>query len=156
VLLGSSGVGKSTLVNRWLGRAALATAEVDAEGKGRHTTTHRELVRLPWGALVVDTPGLRELGLWEAEEGLREVFDDLDTLGETCRFRNCAHESEPGCAIRGASESGAVLPARYEAFLNLRRELAALGKRKDARARAESKAADKISQRAMNELKRDK
>ena len=156
VLLGSSGVGKSTLVNRWLGRAALATAEVDAEGKGKHTTTHRELVRLPWGALVVDTPGLRELGLWEAEEGLREVFDDLDALGETCRFRDCAHESEPGCAIRAASESGAVLPARYEAFLNLRRELAALGKRKDARARAESKAADKISQRAMNELKRDK
>ena len=153
VLLGSSGVGKSTLVNRWVGRAALATAEVDAEGKGKHTTTHRELVRLPWGALVVDTPGLRELGLWEAEEGLRETFDDLEALGEACRFRDCAHETEPGCAIRGAAESGAVVPARYEAFLKLRRELAALGKRKDARARADSKAADKGA-RTLDDVKR--
>jgi ribosome biogenesis GTPase len=156
VLLGSSGVGKSTLVNRWVGRDQLATADVDAEGRGRHTTTHRELVRLPWGALVIDTPGLRELGLWESEEGMREAFDDLEALAAGCRFNDCGHESEPGCAVRAAAESGAVAAKRYESFLKLRRELAALERRKDERARAEGKARDKEAQRRMNEVIRRK
>jgi ribosome biogenesis GTPase len=156
VLLGSSGVGKSTLVNRWVGREQLATADVDAEGKGRHTTTHRQLVRLPWGALVIDTPGLRELGLWESEAGMREAFDDLEALAAGCRFNDCGHESEPGCAVRAAAESGAVAAERYESFLKLRRELAALERRKDERARAEGKARDKEAQRRMNEVIRRK
>src|SRR5207249_2767667 len=84
VLLGSSGVGKSTLVNCWLGRQQIATAEVDTSGKGRHTTTHRELIRLPWGALVVDTPGLREVGLWESDQGVREAFDEVEALAPGC------------------------------------------------------------------------
>jgi ribosome biogenesis GTPase len=156
VLLGSSGVGKSTLVNRWLGREKLATADVDAEGKGRHTTTHRELVHLPWGALVVDTPGLRELGLWESEAGVRETFEDLEALAVGCRFSDCAHDTEPGCAVRAASESGEVPPERYQSFLKLRRELAALEQRKDQRLRAEGQARDKEATRRQREFYRAK
>ena len=156
VLLGSSGVGKSTLVNRWLGSDQIATGEVDAEGRGRHTTTHRELLRLPWGALVVDTPGLRELGLWESEEGVRETFDDLEALAAGCKFRDCAHEREPGCAVAAATLRGEVPKARWDSYLKLRRELAALERRKDERARADAKASDKQAQRSMNEVVRKK
>jgi ribosome biogenesis GTPase len=154
VLLGPSGAGKSTLVNRWLGAQRLATGELDALGKGRHTTTHRELVRLPGGALVIDTPGLRELGLWDSEEGLREAFADLEALGHDCRFGDCSHEREPGCAVRAAAESGQLPEGRLESFLKLRRELRASERRRDERARADGKQRDKAAQRRMNEIVR--
>src|SRR5207302_9246353 len=107
-LLGLSGAGKSTLVNRLIGRDLLATRDVRQDGRGRHTTTHRELVPLPGGGVVVDTPGLRELQLWESSAGLQETFEDVAELETGCRFANCAHETEPDCAVREAIRSGAL------------------------------------------------
>lgn len=138
-LLGSSGVGKSTLVNRLAGRELLATAEIRRDGRGRHTTTHRELVLLPGGGLVLDTPGMRELQLWESSEGLGEAFADVEELARRCRFTDCAHRTEPGCAIRGAIRSGSLDPERLASYEKLRRELHYLEIRLDKRARAEER-----------------
>ncbi|BCW87293.1 Small ribosomal subunit biogenesis GTPase RsgA [Alphaproteobacteria bacterium SO-S41] len=125
VLLGSSGAGKSTLVNALAGEALMATQGIIAEGaRGRHTTTHRELVRLPGGALLLDTPGMRELGLWDAEEGVAATFTDIEELALNCRFTNCGHGSEPGCAVRAALEGGTLDAARWESYSKLQRELA--------------------------------
>ncbi|MFP2932794.1 ribosome small subunit-dependent GTPase A, partial [Pyxidicoccus sp. 3LG] len=116
-LLGSSGVGKSTLVNRLLGEARLLTQEVRADdSRGRHTTTHRELFVLPHGGLLIDGPGMRELGVWGEEEGVDQVFADILALAEECRFADCAHRSEPGCAVRGAVAAGALPQARVDSF----------------------------------------
>jgi ribosome biogenesis GTPase len=136
-LLGSSGVGKSTLVNRLAGREVLATRELRADGRGRHTTTHRELVPLPGGGLVLDTPGLRELQLWEVGDGLDTAFEDLVSLATQCRFADCSHRSEPGCAVREALGAGTLSRERYESWRKLQRELERLERRIDARARAE-------------------
>jgi ribosome biogenesis GTPase len=136
-LLGSSGVGKSTLVNRLAGRELLATADIRADGRGRHTTTHRELVPLPDGGLVLDTPWMRELQLWESAEGLGEAFTDVEALAAQCRFSDCAHRSEPGCAIRRALARGELDRARYASYEKLKRELHRLEIRLDKRARAE-------------------
>lgn len=122
VLLGPSGVGKSTIVNRWLGEDLQAVRTVRAGGKGRHTTTQRSLLRLPSGALVIDTPGMRELALWEADEGLEEAFDDIEAMGGDCRFRDCTHDVEPGCAVRRAVDEGRLDRVRWESFVKLRRE----------------------------------
>jgi ribosome biogenesis GTPase len=125
VLLGSSGAGKSTLVNALAGGERMATGAVSAhDGRGRHTTTHRELIRLPSGALLLDTPGMRELGLLDAEEGLGTAFEDIEALAGRCRFRDCSHGSEPGCAVREALDRGALDPGRWQGFDKLRRELA--------------------------------
>lgn len=121
-LLGPSGVGKSTLVNRWLGIAAQSVGGLAADGRGRHTTTQRSLLRLPSGALVLDTPGMRELGLWEADETLADAFEDVEALASGCRFRDCAHDAEPDCAVRRAVEEGLLPPTRRESWLKLRRE----------------------------------
>ena len=138
VLLGSSGVGKSTLVNRLLGREELATRAIrEDDDRGRHTTTHRQLVVLPGGALLIDTPGLRELGLFEDGDGLAAAFPELETLAARCRFGNCGHESEPGCAVRRALEDGSLDPARLASQRKLEREAAALRARRDAQARHE-------------------
>jgi ribosome biogenesis GTPase len=127
VLIGSSGVGKSTLVNAFLGEERMATKAIrEADDQGRHTTSHRELVLLPGGGLIVDTPGIREVGLIDADEGLNVVFDDIERLIETCRFNDCGHANEPGCAVRGALESGALDPARWAHFHKLGLELAAV------------------------------
>ena len=140
VLLGSSGVGKSTLVNALAGQALMATQAIIAEGaRGRHTTTHRELVLLPSGGLVLDTPGMRELGLWDADAGLSATFADIETLAADCRFHDCAHETEPGCAIRAALENEVLDPGRWRSFQKLRRELAHLDRREDPLARAEAR-----------------
>ncbi len=138
-LLGSSGVGKSTLVNTLLGEELLETREIRDDGKGRHTTTRRELVQLPGGALVIDTPGMREIQLWVADEGLEEAFEDVTELFGTCRFSDCAHESEPGCAVKAALEDGSLSAERWESYLKLQRELAHLERRIDKRAAAEEK-----------------
>ena len=136
-VLGSSGVGKSTLINRLLGVERMRTAEVRDDGRGRHTTTSRQLVRLPGGALIIDTPGLRELQLWEADTGLQEAFADIEQLSGECRFTDCKHESEPGCAVRAAVQSGALPAERLDSFLRLRKELAFIEEKHDARAKAE-------------------
>jgi ribosome biogenesis GTPase len=123
VLIGSSGVGKSTLVNTLAGTDLLDTQDVRAaDDKGRHTTTHREIFRLAGGELLLDTPGMRELGLVEAEEGLDETFDDVAELTRDCRFRDCGHAAEPGCAVRAAVDSGAVAGATVDRYLAFRLE----------------------------------
>lgn len=138
--LGSSGVGKSTMINRLLGEDRFATAPVsDAEeGRGRHTTTGRELVRLSGGALLVDTPGLRELGLWADDDGLDRTFEEIDRLAARCRFPDCGHDREPGCAVRAAVEAGTIDEARWASYLKLRRELRYLELKKDEKSRRQN------------------
>jgi ribosome biogenesis GTPase len=133
VLLGSSGVGKSTLLNRLAGEEVMLTREVAADGTGRHTTTHRELVKLSGGAMVIDTPGLRELQFWEGDVGA--AFDDIETLALECKFRNCAHLSEPGCAVLGAVDQGTLELDRLRSWRKLQRELEAIAARTDTRLR---------------------
>jgi ribosome biogenesis GTPase len=134
--LGPSGVGKSTIVNRLLGEEAQPTGEVRAsDHRGRHTTVRRQLVALPSGALVIDTPGMRELRLWDADEGLAETFPDAEALAAGCRFRDCGHEDEPGCAVREAVEDGRFTAGRLASYLKLRRELDALDRRQEGWAR---------------------
>jgi ribosome biogenesis GTPase len=123
-LIGASGVGKSRLVNGLIGREIQVVGDVrENDQRGRHTTTARELVELPGGGWLVDTPGMRSVALWEADEGLSRVFSDIEALANQCRFKNCSHGPEPGCAIRGAIESGALDPARFEHYQKLDREL---------------------------------
>lgn len=134
-VLGSSGVGKSTMVNTLLGDRRLATGPVGQAAKGRHTTTARELVRLSGGALLIDTPGLRELGLWADEDSLDRTFDDIDALAPGCRFPDCRHQQEPDCAVREAVAAGRLDPQRLASYLKLRHELEVLEVRKDEKAR---------------------
>ena len=136
-ILGSSGVGKSTIVNHLAGGTLMATGEIREDGRGRHTTRHRELILLPGGGLVLDTPGLRELQLWDVDDGLEQTFADVAALAAQCRFGNCAHRSEPGCAVREALRSGMLSRERFASWQKLQRELARLERRLDARARSE-------------------
>jgi ribosome biogenesis GTPase len=139
-LLGSSGVGKSTLINRLLGRDLLRTREVRSEhSRGRHTTTHRELVMLPSGALVIDTPGLRELQLWEVAGALESAFPDIEALAVDCHFRDCRHEGEPRCAVRQAVADGALPSERLDSYLKLRLESRYLAERQDKLAQSAKK-----------------
>lgn len=139
-LVGSSGAGKSTLINRLLGAEKLATREVRAsDERGQHTTTHRELVQLPEGALLIDNPGIRELQLWEAQEGVAETFEDVEDLAGDCRFRDCRHEGEPGCAVLAAVEAGELPEERLASYRSLRKELAHLEQRQDVGARLAEK-----------------
>ena len=138
-LLGSSGVGKSTLVNRFAGREVLATGETRGDGRGRHTTSHRELVPLASGAVLLDTPGMRELQLWAGEEVLDTTFGEISELAATCRFSDCSHEHEPGCEVRRALGDGTLSQERFMSYRKLQRELRALEIRKDNRLRAEAR-----------------
>ncbi|MGO1076174.1 ribosome small subunit-dependent GTPase A [Inquilinus sp. CA228] len=140
VLLGSSGVGKSSLVNALAGTELMATGGIrEDDARGRHTTTHRELVLLPNGRLVLDTPGMRELGLWDAEGGVAATFADIEALAAACRFADCRHEAEPGCAVRAALEDGSLDPERWRSWGKLQRELAHLDRKEDPLARAEAR-----------------
>ncbi|MBI1339511.1 ribosome small subunit-dependent GTPase A [bacterium] len=141
VLLGSSGAGKSTLLNRLAGKALMDTGEIrEGDERGRHTTTHRELFRLPGGALLIDTPGMRELGLLEVEEALDASFEDVTALFPDCRFRNCSHHVEPGCAVAAALADGRLGEDRWGAYLKLERELAFAATRDNSAAAAAKRA----------------
>lgn len=158
-LLGSSGVGKSTLINRLLGEERFRTAPVsDAEGgRGRHTTTTRELVRLPGGTLLIDTPGMRELQLWTDDDGLGKPFRDIEDLAPRCRFVDCSHEQEPGCAVRAAVKDGTLDVRRLESYLKLRREVRFLALKKDVRTRRQQeKAAGRRFAVQLKEVKKHK
>jgi ribosome biogenesis GTPase len=137
VMVGSSGAGKSTLANALLGTEYMATRAIrEADARGRHTTSHRELILLPGGGLLLDTPGMRELGLWDSEEGLAATFEDIEALAADCRFADCGHSNEPGCAVRAALEAERLDPARWSSFQKLRRELAFLESKEDPSLRA--------------------
>ena len=120
--LGSSGVGKSTLINRLLGSDTLRTGAIREDGKGRHTTTGRELLTLSCGAYVIDTPGMRELGMWENESGIDTAFSDVAALAERCRFSDCTHGNEPGCAVREALRRGELSEERWLSYQKLKTE----------------------------------
>ena len=139
-LLGPSGVGKSTLVNALVGEDdLLATGAVRADGTGRHTTTRRQLVLIPGGGLIVDNPGMREVHLWLADGGLAEAFADIEDLAAECRFSDCRHDTEPGCAVRAALAEGRLEPERWERYRGLRHELAELEERLARRERSRAR-----------------
>jgi ribosome biogenesis GTPase / thiamine phosphate phosphatase len=138
-LVGPSGVGKSTLVNALVGEDILDTGEVAEDGSGRHTTTRRQLVLLPGGGIVVDNPGIRELHLWLADDGLDEAFADIVELASRCRFADCRHETEPGCAIQAALADGGLSPERWANYRELQRELAELEERLARRVRSRAR-----------------
>ena len=151
-ILGSSGVGKSTLVNALLGEARQKTAEVRvSDSRGRHTTTHRELFELPGGALLVDTPGIRALEVLGADEGLEQAFDDVASLAAACRFSDCAHAGEPGCAVDAALADGRLSEDRLASHRKLEREMARAARQGDPRARAEHRRTWRILQKSVNE-----
>lgn len=139
-LLGSSGVGKSTLLNRLLGAECVSTRAIrEHDGRGRHATTTRQLFELPSGALVIDTPGLREVGLWDADAGLGAAFEDVEALALGCQFNNCSHGQEPGCAVSAAIAGGQLDSARYQNYRKLRAELDASQERWQGRSRHEER-----------------
>jgi ribosome biogenesis GTPase len=139
VLLGPSGVGKSTLINQLMGADVMRTREIHRSGEGRHMTSHRQLVQLPGGGMIIDTPGLREAQLWEGEDALSGVFEDVEALALKCRFADCSHETEPGCAIKAAIDGGSLDPERFGSYRKLQRELRAVAAKSDARLRAEDR-----------------
>ena len=152
VVLGSSGVGKSTLVNALLGEARQAIAAVrDDDSRGRHTTTHRELFALPGGALLIDTPGIRSLEVAGADEGLDTTFDDIVELATGCRFNDCRHGSEPGCAVRVALDDGRLSHDRLASHRKLERELAHAERKEDPRARAAHKREWRLIQKSVSQ-----
>ncbi|MGA9521745.1 MAG: ribosome small subunit-dependent GTPase A [Myxococcaceae bacterium] len=157
-VLGMSGAGKSTLINRLLGTEKMATAEVrEADRKGRHTTTHRELLPLANGALLIDSPGMRELGLWAgAETSVGDTFTDVGELAQACRFSDCRHHAEPGCAVRGAVERGEFEAGRLESFQKLQRELEAKERATDPAVTRERKRQERNVTRAAWDASRSK
>ncbi|HEY6378347.1 MAG TPA: ribosome small subunit-dependent GTPase A [Candidatus Dormibacteraeota bacterium] len=148
-MIGPSGAGKSTLVNLLAGAAGLATAPVRDDGRGRHTTTARHLLVLPSGVLIVDTPGLRELGVWDATDGIASAFGDIAELAAGCRFSDCAHDAEPGCAVRAAAVLDPAVLGRLASQRKLAREQRWVEVRQDGRARAEGRRVMKRHNRAL-------
>ena len=156
-LLGSSGVGKSTIINALTGRDSLRTAEVrEIDGRGRHTTVHRQLVVLEGGGLVIDTPGMRELQLWEEGERLDMAFPEIDALAGVCRFRDCQHHREPGCAVKVAVADGTIDATRYESYLKLMSERKELIDRQEVRSQIEQKRHARMGSKAMKALKKER
>lgn len=138
--LGPSGAGKSSLINALAREEIMATKEIRWDGKGRHTTTHRQLISLPSGGAIIDTPGMRELQLWDGDDGIDRAFSDIAELSTRCKFNDCVHGTEPGCAVRAALDSGKLGRARFESYQKQLRELAAIARKKDRKlANAEAK-----------------
>jgi ribosome biogenesis GTPase len=151
VLIGSSGVGKSSLINALADGDLMDTGELRTHiEKGQHTTTHRELLRLPGGGWVIDTPGMRELKLWDGEDSGRGVFEEIEALARGCRFNDCRHDREPGCAVREALEDGRLEPARFENYKKMRKELAYAKAKQDKAARM----AEKKRQKALGKFRK--
>jgi ribosome biogenesis GTPase len=156
-LLGSSGVGKSSIVNQLIGKDLLRTRDVrDWDNRGRHTSTARQLVMLPDGGVLIDTPGMRELQLWETGDALSGAFADIDALSAGCRFRDCRHDNEPGCAVRGAAEAGELTPERLESYRKLRDEQDFQVRQQDQRAQIEHKRLGRIGANALRKRVKDK
>jgi ribosome biogenesis GTPase / thiamine phosphate phosphatase len=151
VLVGSSGVGKSTLINRLLGEEVLRTADVHKGGQGRHTTSHRQLLKVPGGGLVIDTPGLREIQLWAGAEALAEVFLDIEELALRCKFTDCRHETEPDCAVVAALEGGTLDPSRFRSYRKLQRELRAIEVKADVRLQIEERRKWKLIHKSVKQ-----
>ena len=139
VLIGRSGVGKSSLVNMLVGSDVQKTTEVRGDGKGRHTTVSREIIDLPSGGRIIDMPGVRGLGLWDADEGIGAAFSDIEELASSCRFRDCTHTNEPGCAVRAAVEVGELAASRLESYVRLREESAQVKTRREEAERIRSR-----------------
>ena len=155
VLLGPSGAGKSTIVNALLGHQRQETGAVRVgDQRGRHTTVARELIALPGGGVLIDTPGLRALGLTGSEEGITLTFSDIDQLSDQCRFRDCAHQDEPGCAVQAAIDSGALPAARLASYQKLMREAEVAAARTDTRLRAEEDRKAKTISKAVKDYYR--
>jgi ribosome biogenesis GTPase / thiamine phosphate phosphatase len=155
-LLGSSGVGKSTLVNLLLGREQQAVGAVRADGKGRHTTTGRELFPVPGGGLIADTPGLRTVLLWESADGVADAFEDIAGLAAECRFADCRHEGEPGCAVVAAVEDGRLPPERLAAYRKLQAELRWVDAEEEPRVRAERRRQARIANKALRAMQKER
>ena len=152
-LLGSSGVGKTTLINRLVGSDVRRTRDVRAaDSKGRHTTTNRELVVLPNGGLLIDTPGMRELQLWDVGNAVRDTFDDIEALAASCHFTDCAHRDEPRCAVKAAVEGGSLAADRLDSYLTLQAELAHLERQQDERALNEEKRRGRIGAKSLRQV----
>jgi len=156
-LLGSSGVGKSTIVNRLLGHDLLRTQDVrESDSRGRQTSTARQLVPLPGGGVLIDTPGMRELQLWETGETLAGAFEDIEGIADACRFRDCRHQQEPGCAVRAAVAAGALAAGRLESYLKLQAEQAHQARQVDQRAQLDEKRRTKAATRALQKRLNEK
>lgn len=156
-LLGSSGVGKSSLINAILGTQLLDTGEIrESDDRGRHTTTTRHLIVAPNGGVLIDTPGMRELQLWDASEGIDQAFGEIAELAANCKFRDCKHANEPGCAVRSAVESGELAAERLESFHKLGREERFVVAKQDAAVRAEQTKALKRMMKKVNRFYRDR
>jgi ribosome biogenesis GTPase len=152
--LGSSGAGKSTLINRIIGEEIQKTAEVrEHDGRGRHTTTHRELIVLKTGGLLIDTPGMRELQFWDASGSLGEAFSDIQSIAASCYFSNCSHQNEPGCAMREALEDGSLDKARYDSYAKMEKEMEYLDSRMDTNLHLKRKSREKKIHRAFRTIK---
>lgn len=156
-LLGPSGVGKSTIVNRVLGGDVLATGAVrEWDARGRHTSVHRQMLVSPGGGLIIDTPGMRELRLWDGDESLDETFADVMALAPECRFRDCRHEREPGCAVKAAVEQGDLPAERYESFIKLRSEQESLERQRDERSQLDAKRDARIGSKALKAMQKQR
>jgi len=154
-LLGPSGAGKSSIVNRLVGEELLPTGEVrDWDSRGRHTSVHRQLVSRARGGLLIDTPGMRELQLWDTD--VADAFDDIAALAAGCRFRDCLHDREPGCAVKAAVDAGTLDDGRYASFIKLQAEQVDMEKRRDERALTEAKRAGKIGSKALKALQKER
>ena len=143
------------MINRLLGHDVQEVREIrEDDARGRHTTTHREMLRLPGGALLIDTPGLREIQLWEGDQGIESAFPEIEELSEQCRFGDCKHQGEPGCAVEAAIASGKLTPERLESFRKLQRELRQIHLRQDEMARLQEKKRTKVIHKAQRDAYR--